>query len=377
MSRSPSRAVARRAAATLAVVALAAGGVAACGGDSSGDDGAASGAGSGGKQMTSITIASGVHGLAFAPLYLAQQAGYFADEGLQVKIANLDGAAAVNAALVSGDVFVAWGGGVDIVGAAASKQPVRLIGLSLNRLGNVLTMSKSFLAKAGIDAEAPLADKMKALKGATIAAAAPGTGGYVYISELLKEFGLDPKSDVKLVGLGGDPSTQSAALSHGRIDGTVLSPPTDTIIQHQGSGVAYVNPLTEQLPSRFAALTNNAIVASQDGLGDPVKRKIIASVLRAATRANVLIHDDPQRANQLLDKAFPELDPVVIADAMKELRPAMPVNAVPTPEMVKASLALLQHYGGHVPPANTPFSDVAVTDLEQEAYDAEAKGSGK
>lgn len=377
MRWSPSRAVARRVATTLTGVTLAAAavvGVSACGGD---DDSAVSAGGSGGKQLTSITIASGVHGLAFAPLYLAEQAGYFADEGLQVKIANLDGAAAVNAALGSGDVFVAWGGGVDIVGAAALKQPVRLIGLSLNRLGNVLTMSKSFLSKSGVAPDATLADKIRALRGSTIAAAAPGTGGYVYISELLKEFGVDPKTDVKLVGLGGDPSTQSAALSHGRIDGTVLSPPTDTIIQHEGSGVAYINPLTEQLPARFAALTNNAIVASQEGLDDPAKRKIIEAVLRAATRANVLIHDDPEHANQLLDKAFPDLDPAVIADAMKELRPAMPVNAVPTPEMVKASLGLLQHYGGHVPPANTPFDDVAVPELEQAAHSAEAKGSGK
>jgi NitT/TauT family transport system substrate-binding protein len=334
-------------------------------------------------QLTKITIASGVHGLGFAPLYLAQQAGYFADEGLDVTIANLAGAGAVNSAIISGSVPLGFGGGLDAVKAAASGQPVRLIGIESSKTASDLTVSNAFLSKAGVTATSPFEDRVKALAGTTIATSAVGTGGYVFFSDLLTTFGMTPNKDVKLVGLGGEPATLATALQHGQIQGAIQSPPTDKLIVQSGGGTIYVNPMTENLTGNAAYLGDlpvNGIVASQKALTDPAQSKEIEAALRATVRATLLIKQHPATAAAFLEKAFPSIATSVIQSSMQELAPVFPANPAPTDVLVNNAIRAEQEYAktssGPSMPSQVAVSSVSDPTPANQAYAAVA-GNGQ
>src|SRR5262245_54995832 len=58
-----------------------------------------------------IVITEPVHGVSFLPVYVAQKKGYFKDEGIDVKLVTMSGAAFVNA-VITGQAF-AFLGSVD------------------------------------------------------------------------------------------------------------------------------------------------------------------------------------------------------------------------------------------------------------------------
>jgi NitT/TauT family transport system substrate-binding protein len=73
----------------------------------------------------------------------------------------------------------------------------------------------SFVVRSG------LKDKVKTvadLKGMTVGFTTPGAGAWAFAQIYLKQAGLDPDKDVKLVSLGGDAGVIYAALETGKVD---------------------------------------------------------------------------------------------------------------------------------------------------------------
>src|SRR5512143_254060 len=64
---------------------------------------------------------------AWLPLYVADGAGFFATEGLDVEIINVKDGAVVVTAILTGDADVAGVGGNSVFAARAAGQPVKLL----------------------------------------------------------------------------------------------------------------------------------------------------------------------------------------------------------------------------------------------------------
>ena len=60
----------------------------------------------GNKNENKITIAEVTHSMFYAPMYIAKNAGYFKDEGLDIDIITTPGADKVMAALLSKDAQI-------------------------------------------------------------------------------------------------------------------------------------------------------------------------------------------------------------------------------------------------------------------------------
>ena len=83
-------------------------------------------------------------------------------------------------------------------------------------------------------------DKLKALKGATLAITAPGSGTDLIVRFLSKQAGLNPDRDLTITALG-TADTMTAAITQGRIDGFSLSAPAaENIVKNHG-GVMLFN----------------------------------------------------------------------------------------------------------------------------------------
>jgi len=156
------------------------------------------------QQVKKIVIAEPVHLIAYLPLYVAIDKGYFKDEGLDVKTITATGGAHVTS-VVSGD---AWG----VIGGPESNQianyksedPITSVVNVVNR-ANVYLMANKKLTLKG-DSDKDLAAFMK---GKTIAAGRYGGSPNLLTRYLLMKVGLNPNKDVKL----DEPADAAAVVS--------------------------------------------------------------------------------------------------------------------------------------------------------------------
>lgn len=156
------------------------------------------------QQVKKIVIAEPVHLIAYLPLYVAIDKGYFKDEGLDVKTITTTGGAHVTS-VVSGD---AWGviGGPESnqIANYKSKDPITSVVNVVNR-ANVYLMANKKLTLKG-DSDKDLAAFMK---GKTIAAGRYGGSPNLLTRYLLMKVGLNPNKDVKL----DEPADAAAVVS--------------------------------------------------------------------------------------------------------------------------------------------------------------------
>ncbi|GAA1505728.1 ABC transporter substrate-binding protein [Nocardioides humi] len=291
----------RKVAAALAAATLALG-LAACGSEST--DGQKTEDG-----LTKLTLQKYEGALLYTSDIIAQEQGFYEDNGLEVSFVNPGDGATSMQLLANGDTSGVIG---DISGglAAHSKgQPIVAVGSVINKNLFQISASKELLSVEG-DWKA----KMTALKGRTIAV--PGIGGSASLTMtgLLESAGLDPEKDVTIVSVTTIPAAVSQ-LEQGTIDAFIYIPPAANVIENAGAGGLYLdiaNDGPEEFQSALIAMLANqkwaeenpdsveAWVQSQqdaiDWMRDPANREAVIDVIASNTTS-----DDRDLAGQLLD----------------------------------------------------------------------------
>lgn len=195
----------RRATSWIAVAAATAMALTAC----SASDDPSSGSGT-----ASIVIAEQSNGGVTTGMlpHLADQLGFFAQEGLSVEkyVSVTKGSDAISG-LLSGDVQVAHIGADGIV-AAAQGGPV--VGIGANTDASIWTVVASPGVKTWAD-----------LKGKTIALGSVSDITRSVFDRLAGEAGLDPETDLEYVALGATPQ-RVAAVKNGQAAATIAAYPT-------------------------------------------------------------------------------------------------------------------------------------------------------
>ena len=171
-----------------------------------------------------VTLAVGGKSLVvYLPLTVAEQLGYFADEGLDVRIEDFKGGSAALKALL--------GGSADLV-VGYFDHIVRLQAQGRDLTGVVL-MGKYPGLVLGVRSE--LADKVKTpadLKGLKVGVTKPGSSTNYFVFYLLAKEGLKP-SDVAIIGVGGG-SSAIAAVERGQVDAISHVEPVITTLEKRG-----------------------------------------------------------------------------------------------------------------------------------------------
>ena len=150
---------------------------------------------------------------AMAPLWVAQEYGYFRRQGLDVQLLYIGGGSVVTQALIGGDVqFVRLG--------ANSGVQASLRGASLKMIGNTInTLVFSLMARPEIQTP-------KDLKGKKIGLTRLGGSTDFALDLALKKWGLRRGADVAVIQTGGMPQLLGA-ITGGIVDAGVVSPPTN------------------------------------------------------------------------------------------------------------------------------------------------------
>lgn len=156
-----------------------------------------------------IVIAHAAMNARVAPLWVAQEQGFFAKNGIAANTIFIRQAPVLVAALTAGDVQVGYTGGTAALAAVVGGAELKMIGSLTNRLGYDL------VAAANIKSAAALRGKRFGVQS---------IAGTVWMGAMLglEHLGLDPKRDNINFVVIGDQTVLTQALEGGQIDATVL-----------------------------------------------------------------------------------------------------------------------------------------------------------
>ena len=183
-----------------------------------------------------ITIAVGGKTLFYyLPLSVAEQKGFFKDEGLEVEIPDFPGGAKALQALVGGSADLVSGAYEHTINMAAKHQPIKAVVLQQKYSAIVLVMPKD---------KAQSYNGGKGLKGLKVGVTAPGSSTNMFVSNLLVKAGLKP-TDVSIIGVGAGAGAV-AAMEKGEIDALANLDPVVTQLEATGKFVAVVDTRTAQ-----------------------------------------------------------------------------------------------------------------------------------
>lgn len=280
------------------------------------------------KKLQKLVIAEPLHSIGYLPLYMAQEMGFFAEEGLEIEVIQATGGSHVTA-VMSGD---AWGviGGVDsnaIANASGnSPEPVVAICNCVNRANVYLCAAVGQEYTGSTDEEL-----YSYLKGKTINTGRFGGSPNLCIRYLLISLGLDPDKDVTLVE-PADTSTSVAIVQNGQADISWATEPQIVDGMEQGIWTDAFYKFTDLGAYTYSVLSVGKSTIEND---PETVQKFVNAMLKALAAAQ-----DEELAVKSAMKEFPTMSESDIRAAITRAYEDQlwSVDGVITPEAVKRDM---------------------------------------
>jgi len=260
------------------------------------------------QQETEVTFAIPALTLTFTAHFVAEDAGFFKNEGLRISTRNLVGVASPNAVL-AGSADFTMGTGPVFLRAAAQGQKFFAIANLVDRPMVELVLRKDVAEAAGLTDKMPLPERAKVLKGKTIAIQGVGSIVHAWQRYVANLGGLDVENDVRIAPM--DPPAMLPALENKAIDGYATSMPFTTQSVVKGSAVMLMSAVSdapELLPFAYGLIYTRPETCQ-------AKRELCARVARAYVAAAKMIQDKPDEVFTILQKRFPRMDERLLAAA--------------------------------------------------------------
>jgi sulfonate transport system substrate-binding protein len=231
-----------------------------------------------------VSIATASLGLPYLPLVLAQQLGYFKDEGLDVEISAFSGGSKALEALVGGSVDLVSGAYSHTINMASKGQRLRFFVVQVRYPALTLGIAK---AKAGSFKD------LKDLKGMKVGVSAPGSSTHMVLNYIITKAGLKT-DDIAVIGVGTSAGA-IAAIRSGQIDAIINSDPVMTTLEDAGNVVPVAE--TRTTAGTMKALGGPYPEAGLYSMGAFIEKN--PNTIQAITNAIV-------RAEKWLQKATPD-----------------------------------------------------------------------
>ena len=229
-------------------------------------------------QPERVKIAVSSRSIAFIDLYIAQDRGFFRDEGLNAELIQVS-ANAATAALVSGEVDALGAVGL-AARASQSGLPIKVLAVTGHRALFWLVSRPEYKS---------IAD----LKGTNLGITSRNGSQHLVANRLLATGGLDSAKDVATVVIGGAPALLQALVA-GSIQVTALSPPMIIVARDKFK----VNILADT-PKDFISTQGGFAVANRN-LAD--KSELLRRMMRARTKAYRYFHENEKGTSETLAK---------------------------------------------------------------------------
>ena len=178
------------------------------------------------EELQKVTLNEVAHSIFYAPQYVAIEEGYFQEEGIDLELVTGFGADKTMTAVLSGEADIGFMGAEASVYAyqEGATDPVVNFAQLTQRAGNFLVARK----------EMPYF-QWEDLKGHTVLGGRKGGMPEMVFEYILKQNGIDPKTDL-VIDQSIDFGSTAAAFSGGIGDFSVEFEPSATALEQEGCG---------------------------------------------------------------------------------------------------------------------------------------------
>jgi NitT/TauT family transport system substrate-binding protein len=168
-----------------------------------------------------MTVAYATLGPALSPGWVTSEKRIWRKHGLDVDLVYLGGGSRSVPALMSGSIQLFMGS--DTAGYVAAIQGAKVVklGVTMNTLGYFLMT-------------APEIRSIADLKGKVLGVGLGRDLPYIHLTKILRDNGIDPKTEVKILPLGGGPGGYISALKAGRVQASLIIPPNHLVAEKAG-----------------------------------------------------------------------------------------------------------------------------------------------
>lgn len=278
-------------------------------------------------------VVMSTYGFAFLPMLVADAMGYFDVQNIDVELTKTGGDSKSMAALVGGGAEFSASSVSTVLRASASGTEAQAIGAMLAQYASNFVVSGEWAKSKGLTAQSSYEDRLKALKGATIAITAPGSGTDHLVRFLAKAAEIDPDRDMTITALG-DGATMIAALTQNRIQGfTVSAPAAENAVKEHGAFMLF-NFSKGEVKELDGFLYIGSGTRKSWAKDNP---DVVVRFLRAQQQALDAIHD-AGKTNQARDavwkKYHSQIEKSFYDEVWEMTAPAYPTSVQITPDQI-------------------------------------------
>jgi NitT/TauT family transport system substrate-binding protein len=235
------------------------------------------------------------------PVWMAQEGGFYAANGLKVDIINMGGGSRGAKELQAGKIDLMRVGMSSVVQANRAGGDLRLVASMSNVIRFVIAVG------AGVKTAADL-------KGGVIGVSTIGSESDSTVTLALERFGMT-RADVTVKEYGGG-AKRLAAVRAGEIKATAINEPTTSQAREQGVPIL-IDLAAEQIPWLFSG-----VVVRRGDLKE--RRDLVMRFLRAVIEGNYLALTDAARAKAVLARELKVTNPKIIDISYDDFRAQSP-----------------------------------------------------
>ncbi|WP_061939205.1 ABC transporter substrate-binding protein [Collimonas pratensis] len=309
-------------------------------------------------EKTKVSIAVGGKNLFYyLPLTIAEQLGYFKDEGLDVQISDFAGGAKALQALIGGSADVVSGAFEHTISMQAKNQRITAFVLQGRAPQIVMGVSNKTMPNFKTIAD---------LKGKKIGVTAPGSSTSMMSNFVLAKGGLKP-TDVSYIGVGASAGALSA-LRSGSIDVIVNLDPLITMLQ-QDNEIRIISD-TRTLKDTNTVFGGPMPAATLYASADFIKK--YPNTTQALTNAMVralkwLQKATPADVAKVVPESYQLGDRALYLDAFNKMREALSPDGMIPEEGPKVALHTLEAFDPELAGKNIDLSQTYTNEFVKKA----------
>ena len=287
------------------------------------------------------------------PIYIANDLHLFEKHGVHVQLVYGTGIQVTNILISGAAQFGAFAVEHGLLVRSKGQDVKLLVVAQTAPPFDIIVRNNVPTPNAGKPYPAPLKD----LKGLRIGISSPGASTDEAIKYMLRQAGLNPATDVRLVPVGG-PSTQVAGLKNGLIDADVAFDPAQIVAIHELKIARSIMDIEGgQGPALFQPFAYNGLWAHASYIKahPAVAKAVVAAIVEAEQMIN-----DPKQLDQVVKLAADNMrgiSPALIREYLKQY------HQIFQPMASKQALANVNAYmvGAKKIPAPLAYDDVVAT----------------
>ena len=267
------------------------------------------------QSLSKVVIGYPASSIASIQLFIAQEKGFFRQEGLEVQLNQVRADAAM-AAVLTGELFAYDSVGTS-VRAFQKGAPVKILAVNLQ--------SPLFWLVAR-----PELKSFNELKGKVMGTTSFGGVQHLAGLRMLRRGGVN-QEEVTVI-LAGDPATQLQSIVNGVIHIAVLSPPTVILARDKFKLNVLANALDE-FPSFFQsgfAVTDKSLSSQND---------LVKRILRARAKANRFFFETESGASEVIAKVL-KVDLPVARESYRISRNAFSTSGIVSQRQIEEFLEM-------------------------------------